>query len=264
MVMPFSNPSFFAAAAAAAAAAVKQQQFPPQPATLPSQPHPHTTAVQDKRKRDSGPVLSAAEEREARRRRNREASDRSRAKRRALLQSLPEQNAALEARVVELERGLSASQAEASALREQVSFLQTLLSNGGAKTSVAGTLGELTAAAAATSPTSPAVGAFLLAVVCVFSINNEDGFLVNEALSYFGEQNIDWPAGRVARGGRVLLSVDSADDHPTFPRIIFQVSALSVALFMAWSFLSWGLPRLASWTRKTTAGLPHWKKSHIL
>jgi hypothetical protein len=278
--IPFMSPAFLAAAVATASLQSKEAQ--PLPQIIPTMLTDSTKTLTsvEKRKRACDPTL--AEEIEARRRRNRESSDRSRAKRRALLQSLPEHNAALETRVLELERGLSASQAEASALRDQVSFLQSLVSGGGVEAShaiagVADAFGKMTAVAAATvaSPalpvTSPVTGVVLLAVVCLLTMNQDQGF-AEIGVSFLGGNIFDKgdeAGSSVRRGGRVLLSTGSDEEEKEKDTYIEVMLVLGLAASVLWiiavPFFRVGLSVLFSWTRKKSM-LPEWKeewtKSH--
>jgi hypothetical protein len=159
-----------------------------------------------------------------RRRKNREAADRSRLKKRALLETLPVANDTLQRRVVDLEAGLAAAHAEATSLRDQVAFLRSLLggslsSNGGFGAGAgfsAGTGFSAGAAAGHAASTgsggaSTPPGTLMLAVACVLTLNNGGGALLVAA-----EWGGDWAyavglsssADRSGHGGRVLLSRD--------------------------------------------------------
>jgi len=170
-----------------------------------------------------------------RRRKNREAADRSRLKKRALLSALPAANDSLQRRVADLEAGLAASQAEANSLRDQVTFLRSLLGNSFSAGSgfinslnssndsvsmsagaVAGqaALAASSALAAASSASSNAAnppGALVLALACVLTLNNCGGMLL--VVSEWGSEWTDGVAFSSGgtegsgHGGRVLLSV---------------------------------------------------------
>jgi hypothetical protein len=184
--------------------------------------------------------------------------------------------------VLELERGLSASQAEASALRDQVSFLQSLVSGGGVGAShaiagVAGAFGKITAAAAtAASPAlptaSPTTGVVLLAAVCVLSVNQEHGLGLNDLFASadvgFEESN-DWgttPA--ISRGGRVLLSVaeENTAQHASIDHALVWFATLTAVWIFLVPVVRFVMSMVASWTRSalrnSKARLPEWTKPH--
>ena len=73
------------------------------------------------------PKLTGEAKKEQRIQKNREAAERSRLKRKALLAVLPLENEALQNRMRELEAGLAASQSEVRKLQEQNDFLKQLI-----------------------------------------------------------------------------------------------------------------------------------------
>jgi hypothetical protein len=149
---------------------------------------------------------------EERRLKNREAADKSRQKRRDLLEKLPAENAALEARVQALECGLAASQAEANSLREQCNFLKSLLSNGHNFLQDGGITQSLQNTYETTKSSIPhtSQGVLLLAVCCILTVN-QFGLLMeslpnNESLMH--------------NGGRILLSVETEDTEESYFRFL--------------------------------------------
>lgn len=186
--------------------------LPTAPATAPARP-PLPEAEQAIR---VARKAKAATEYEERRRKNRAAADRSRLKKRALLEALPAANDTLQRRVVDLEAGLAAAHADARSLRDQVAFLRSLLGGAlggggfgaGAAAGHAASAASALAASASGGASSPP-GMLVLAVACVLTLNNCGG-----ALLVASEWGGDWADSvglsssgeRSGPGGRVLLS----------------------------------------------------------
>jgi hypothetical protein len=160
-----------------------------------SQPTNSFTPLERKRK--------GTQDQEERRLRNREAADKSRQKRNDLLKSLPARNAQLEARVQDLECGLAASKAEAASLREQCSFLKSLIGN---KLNY-GASAEVFSVSPDYDPSfmpNSTQGVLLLAVCCIVTVN-QWGVLDDQVIEAYSDISHN--------GGRILLSTSVTDDE---------------------------------------------------
>jgi hypothetical protein len=197
-----------------------------------------------------GPRKRKVDDKAERQKKNREAADKSRRKKRELLESLPARNAQLENRILELEKGLAASQADAAALREQCEFLKQLLMGGGGvggnnmytgqqqqvvangmfgNTSQkffkpneypSNSMQDFNSAAG-----SPAAGIVMLAVCCIIT--------VNQCGVYFDEYTGGYEAN-MNHKGRVLLSTEDANtigNTGLLPRpVVFIALVISVVV----------------------------------
>jgi len=198
-----------------------------------------------------------AKDHEERRLKNREAADRSRQKRRELLDMLPAKNAELEAKVQALECKLSASLAEATALREQCNFFKTLLSQGQFDNNSKNTF-SLPSSSDVMVPHS-SQGVLLLAVCCVLTVN-QCGLLVET----FPENE-----GIVNNGGRILLSTNIEEEPEGSPfRFISPemkrnpMSLFLITLFgLFLMFCLFGSMSVRLKQACSLLGLPLWKKT---
>ena len=269
----------------AAMAATMAQQPKQQPLLADDDERPSARArAQAKRKAAERKAKAATETKEDLRRRNRVAADKSRAKRIALLKSLPEEKRALEARVVELEQALAASRAEAGALRDQVAFLKTLTlgqhhSHAPGSAAVTGGSDGTAGGAVADLRTAPSQ-VMLLAVACVLTVNEcgtMAGVFMGGGWGYWG-YNADGDGEHARLGGRVLLGVDDEDTDGSRPASSFlpapvvAPAALALIALLVWHLaallvvpsLRPPLPTVISLRRAMrAAGLPLWTKDHL-
>jgi len=145
---------------------------------------------------------------EERRRRNREAADRCRAKKRRLLESLPKENQALKKEIQDLKYRIDTLQAENITLQEQNVFLRNLVIGGAAvplqNTITTSTIKPFSNLAVSSESSKSAAGVVLMAVAC---------------LGVFQVSGMNLPAVGLPGGftsdmshtGRLLLTLDSAE-----------------------------------------------------
>eukprot|EP00616_Rhizochromulina_sp_CCMP1243_P006435 CAMPEP_0118964208 /NCGR_PEP_ID=MMETSP1173-20130426/1937_1 /TAXON_ID=1034831 /ORGANISM="Rhizochromulina marina cf, Strain CCMP1243" /LENGTH=452 /DNA_ID=CAMNT_0006912639 /DNA_START=40 /DNA_END=1398 /DNA_ORIENTATION=- len=142
---------------------------------------------------------------EERRRKNRESADRSRAKKRRLLEALPKEKQALETQVRDLERRLAELENENSTLKEQNVFLRRLVTSGAAPLRgglpewCKGTFRDLPASSGTTTSAASVV---LMAVACL-GVFRVAGTNIPAVLGHASGL-----AGGARRSGRLLLGVD--------------------------------------------------------
>jgi len=202
---------------------------------------------------------------EERRRKNREAADRSRAKKRRLLDQLPKENQALQNRVKELEELVTGLEAENAALKEHNVFLRNLVSSGSAPLRTFSAFPGAAAAVAPTTSATSAAGIILMAVAClsVFHLSGTD------LPSVLGHTS---PSGGLARTGRLLLGVeDEAELRGSFSRhtsskileftsvtMLFLLLLLVLVLAVAHAALRSKTSPIRSMTRPSPSSLPVW------
>lgn len=167
------------------------------------------------RKRKGG--IQDAEER---RMKNREAADKSRLKKRMLLDTLPAMNAELEAKVRTLECSLAASKAEAQTLREQCNFLKTLLNNKHENFTANHTGVSVSPDYEPSLVPHTTQGVLLLAVCCILTVN-QWGCILDP-----------YPDSEVLHnGGRILLSTKEDSEYSLFDEKSLSGSYLCMLLF---------------------------------